>query len=96
MASQMTQTHWEYYGRDGALGIYELFRCPSDKKGAEKFQYMQRLKQGGIWADASTETALRNEWLSGWFDFDDNRLEESEARRLAQEWAQREKWPGRP
>lgn len=93
----MSKAAWEYYGRDGPNGIHELYRCPaSSRTPSQRFATMQRLRKGLFWLDASDDPALNNEWASGWFSFEENRLTEEQAAALVLDWGSRDRWPGRP
>lgn len=89
---------WEYYGRDGADGrVTELYRMPAGNASpSAKLAGKQRLRKGMFWMDAGDDPALGNDWASGWFDFDDNRLSSALAADLMADWATRQVWPGRP
>jgi len=93
----MRDDNWEYYGRDGVEGYSELWRTPKGIADPNaRFAAMQRFHKDGIWRDASNDPALCNDWLTGWFDFDDNRITPNEAETLIKDWSQRSEWPGRP
>lgn len=93
-----TSSDWNYYGRDGSGGeITELYRMPADKASPmDKLAAKQRLRKGLFWMDAGDDPALGNDWISGWFDFEDNRLTEAQAAALIADWVARSDWPGRP
>lgn len=96
--SSVNSGTWEYYGRDGADGkVTELYRVPAGKATPlEKLAAKQRLRKGLFWMDAGDDPALGNDWATGWFDFEDNRLTEAEAAALVADWGARSLWPGRP
>lgn len=89
---------WEYYGRHGAGGkVTELYRMPAGPMPAmSKLAAKQRLRKGIFWLDAADDAGLSDDWLSGWFDFDTDRLSETRAAALIADWAARPVWPGRP
>lgn len=89
---------WEYFGRRNAQNeIVELYRMPAGiADPVERFAGQQRLRMGLFWLADPQDGALSNEWASGWFDFDDDRLSEQDAARIVADWATRETWPGRP
>ena len=92
----MNDEDWEYFGRDGPRGVYEIFRAlPHIDPPEARFATMQRLKRTLLWESAAQETALRNEWLRGDFDFDDNRLTLAETKTLVDNWSKSNVWPGR-
>lgn len=94
----MTSTLWEYFGRRGPTNeVFELYRMPVGVKSpTERLASKQRLRKGLFWLDAGDDPALGNEWLSGWFNFEEDKLTEAQANALIQAWAQADDWPGRP
>lgn len=93
-----TEPDWEYYGHEDVNGeVTELYRMPAGPMPEiQKLATKERLHPGLVWIDAGDDPVLRNEFLTGWFDFQSNRLTEERVASLMAEWAQREKWPGRP
>lgn len=88
---------WEYYGREGADGKYtELYRMPSHLNGIEKFAAKQRLRKDLSWTEVPGDNGLSNDWATGWFDFEDNRLTEEQVKKIVDDWINRNVWPGRP
>ncbi len=89
---------WEYFGREGVEGkVVELYRVPIDE--ADRFQRFgkkQRLRKGCIWQDAGDDPGLLNDYVTGWFSIEDNKLSVDEVVVLIEDWASRKEWPGRP
>jgi hypothetical protein len=94
----MNTTGWEYYGRRGIDGeVCELYRMPvAPEPASQRLATKQRLRKGLFWLEAGDDNALANDWASGWFDFDSDRLTEIQVLRLIDDWALRDTWPGRP
>ncbi|MEI7441571.1 MAG: hypothetical protein WCK43_08095 [bacterium] len=95
--SKINQIDWEYFGRHGGSeDIFEIFRAPAGiADPVSRFKSMQRLHQDLVWRDASSDPALGNEWASGWFDFEDEKITEDDVARLTKAWSGPNKWPGR-
>ena len=89
---------WAYYGRRNARNeVVELYRMPAGVADPmARFAAKQRLRKGMFWLDDPEDTALSNDWMTGWFDFDDDRLTEQAAAQIIADWTTREVWPGRP
>jgi hypothetical protein len=88
---------WRYFGRRSGLAeVFEIYRSDVTGRriGLQDVLNMERLREDGSWQRDTTDRALYNEMLSGWFD-DDDELGEDEVNRLLQQWKSRS-WPGRP
>lgn len=94
----MNTVAWEYFGRRNADNeVTEIYRMPAGSMHpADRLAAKQRLRQGMFWLDAGDDVGLNNDWLSGWFDFQEDRLTDAEAGELIRDWATRDVWPGRP
>lgn len=80
----MNEEKWEYYGRDGASGYSALYRVLATPRTEPftSFAEMEQYMPDGTWKFAGDQLGLKNDWASGWFDFESNRLSESEAMQL--------------
>jgi hypothetical protein len=89
---------WEYFGRrNGRNEVIEIYRMPTDVDDPmDRFAAKQRLRKGLFWLEDPEDTALSNEWATGWFDFDEDRLTEDQVASFIAEWVDRPVWPGRP
>lgn len=89
---------WKYFGRSGGGDkVFEIFRLPSElykkKMGMRQLHEMERLLPGGAWKKDSNDKTMLNEYLSGWFDEDDEISVET-VEELVSKWST-DKWPGR-
>ncbi|WP_047192988.1 hypothetical protein [Caldimonas brevitalea] len=93
----MFNSDWRYFGRtSGMADIYEIFRCPADKKklGLTDIPLMERLRSDGTWFQDPTDRALMDEMFSGWFSESDE-ISPEKARELFERWKTIDDWPGR-
>lgn len=89
---------WRYFGRSGGGDkVFEIFRLSSElyknKIGMRQLHEMERLLPDGTWKKDPNDKTMLNEYLSGWFDEDDEISFET-VEELVSEWAT-DKWPGR-
>jgi hypothetical protein len=89
----VVSNRFRYFGRTGGVHLREIYRCPDNglPLWKQELENVQVAKPGFLWEAAATLERVQRDYLTGWFD-DEDELTVEQVTQLLEKW-NAEGWP---